>query len=187
MQGVDLSRPMLALARRLNPEVSYGVGDMRRVRLRRTFDAVVIADSIAYMTSEQDLRAAFRTAFAHLRPGGVFVTYVERTPATFRQNATTRTIGRRGDVEIAFIENQHDPDPADTTYESTFVYLIRRRGRLRVETDRHRLGLFPLAVWRRLLLATGFRVTQRVGEPDRPGARGNATFVCVRPVRKQNL
>ena len=185
--GVDLSPPMLALARRLNPEVAYRVGDMRSVRLRRTFDAVLIADSVAYMRTARDLRAAFRTAFVHLAPGGVFVTYVERTPATFRQNATTRTIARRGDVEVVFIENQHDPDPADTTYESTFIYLIRRRGRLRVETDRHRLGLFPLSVWRRLLRETGFHVAQVVGEPDRPGARGNATFVCVRPAGKGNL
>jgi len=185
--GVDLSPRMLALAHRLNPEVSYRVGDMRTVRLRRTFDAVVIADSVAYMQTERDLRAAFRTAFAHLAPGGVFITFVERTPATFRQDATTRLVERRGDLEIVLIENQHDPDSADTTYESTFVYLIRRRGRLQVETDRHRLGLFPLPLWRRLLRETGFRVTQVVGEPDRPGARGNATFVCVRPTGERNL
>lgn len=185
--GVDLSPAMLALARRLNPEVAYRVGNMRAIRLRRTFDAVVIADSVAYMLTERELRAAFETAFVHLAPGGVFLTYVERTPATFRQNATTRTVARRGDVEVVLIENQHDPDPGDTTYESTFIYLIRSRGRLRVETDRHRLGLFPLPVWRRLLRRTGFRVTQVVGEPDRPGARGNATFLCVRPGGKRNL
>jgi len=183
--GIDVSPSMLGLARRLNPDVEYRVGDMRSVRLRRTFDAVLIADSVAYMLTERDLRAAFQTAFVHLLPGGVFVTYVERTPATFRQNATTRAIAKRGGIEIVLVENQHDPDPADTTYDSTFVYLIRRRGRLQVETDRHCLGLFALSVWRRLLRDTGFRVRQVVGEPDRPGARGNATFVCVRPARKQ--
>jgi len=185
--GVDLSPSMLALARRLNAEVAYRIGDMRSVRLGRRFDAVLIADSVAYMQTDRDLRAAFRTAFVHLAPGGVFVTYVERTPATFRQNATTKTTAKRGDVEIVFIENQHDPNPSDTTYESTFLYLIRRQGRLRVETDRHLLGLFPLMVWRRLLRETGFRVAQVVGEPDRRGARGNATFVCVRPAGERNL
>ena len=180
--GVDLSPAMLALARRLNPEVAYRIGDMRSIRLRRTFDAVVIADSVAYMRTKRELRAAFGTAFVHLARGGVFLTYVERTPATFRQNATTRAIARRGDIEVVLIENQHDPNPADTTYESTFIYLIRKRGHLRVETDRHRLGLFSLPVWRRLLRSTGFRITQIDGEPDRPASRGNATFVCVRPV-----
>src|SRR2546422_7651109 len=156
--GVHISPAMLALAPRPNPEVAYRVGHMRSIRLGRTFDAVVIADSIAYMRTKRELRAAFGTAFVHLPPGGVFLTYVERTPATFRQNATTRTIARGGGFEIVLIENQHDSDPTDTTYESTFIYLIRRRDRLRVETDRHRLGLFPLPVWRRLLRMAGFQI-----------------------------
>ena len=119
----------------------------------------------------------------------------EALGSSIRQKGFTVTLAASGSealmvvrnvsVEVVLIENQHDPDPADTTYESTFIYLIRLRGRLRVETDRHRLGLFPLPVWRRLLRTTGFRVTQVVGEPDRPGARGNATFVCVRPAIKR--
>src|SRR6266571_1133387 len=75
--GIDASPSMLALARGLNPKVAYRVGDMRSVRLGRRFDAVLIADSVAYMQTEKELRAAFRTAWVHLAPGGVFVTYVE--------------------------------------------------------------------------------------------------------------
>src|SRR5947209_1824980 len=89
------------------------------------------------------------------------------------------------DLSPAMLALARRPNPADTTYESTFIYLIRNRGRLRVETDHHRLGLFPLPVWRRLLRTTGFRITQVVGEPDQPGSRGNATFVCVRPAIKR--
>ena len=59
--GVDLSPAMLALARRLNPEVAYRIGDMRSVRLRRTFDAVLIADSVAYMATKRELRAAWKS------------------------------------------------------------------------------------------------------------------------------
>jgi predicted TPR repeat methyltransferase len=47
--GVDVSEAMLSLARRLNPEVTYALGDMRTVRLGKTFDAVIVADSIDYM------------------------------------------------------------------------------------------------------------------------------------------
>lgn len=70
--GVDISPEMLELAARLNPEAEYLQGDMRTVRLGRLFDAVVIADSIDYMLTEVDLRAAFVTAYEHLKPGGVF-------------------------------------------------------------------------------------------------------------------
>ncbi len=158
--GVDLSEPMLAHARRLNPECTYLQGDMRDVRLGQAFDAVIVADSIGYMLSEADLRAAFQTAWDHLVPGGVFCTYAECTGEHFQQNRTERAACRQGDVELVFIENYYDPDPADTTYEMTFVYLIRRGGRLTIETDQHTGGVFPLATWLRLLAEVGFAVEQ---------------------------
>ena len=68
--GVDISPEMLGLARKLNPDVTYVEGDMRTVRLERTFDAVAILDSVNYMLAATDLRTAFDTAFAHLKPGG---------------------------------------------------------------------------------------------------------------------
>ncbi len=158
LTGVDLSEEMLALARQANPECSYMQGDMRTVRLEQRFDSVIIADSIDYMLDEDDLRAAFRTAFLHLEPGGVFCTYAEVAREHFQQNRTDCTARTLGDVELTFIENYYDPDPADTTYEMTFLYLIRRQGRLTIETDRHLGGIFPLQRWTDLLREVGFDV-----------------------------
>lgn len=84
--GVDVSEAMLALAKRLNPEVTYSLGDMRTVQLGKTFDAVTIFDSINYMLAVEDLGAAFVTAFKHLKPGGGFLTLVEETPERSQQN-----------------------------------------------------------------------------------------------------
>jgi trans-aconitate methyltransferase len=47
MTLVDLSPDMLAVSRALNPECEHHEGDMRRVRLGRTFDAVFVHDAIA--------------------------------------------------------------------------------------------------------------------------------------------
>jgi SAM-dependent methyltransferase len=158
--GVDVSAPMLELAKRLNPGVDYRTGDMRSVRMGTLFDAVAILDSIDYMLTEDDLRAAFETASEHLRPGGILVTAVEQTPQSFRQNLTKCTVKSRESVEITFVENYYDPDPADTTYQSTFVFLLRERGELAIETDRHLCGIFTLGVWLDSLRATGFQVEQ---------------------------
>ncbi len=168
--GVDLSPAMLRLARRLNPEVAYRRGDMRSVRLGRTFDGVLISDAVAYMRTERDLLRAFETAYRHLRPGGAFVTYAEHEAGRFDQNYTEIARGKQGDTEVVFIENRHDPDPKDTTFEATFVFLIRRRGRLRVETDRHVLGLFPASTWRRTLRAAGFQVRHAATDPSTPAS-----------------
>jgi len=165
--GVDISENMLALARELNPEVTYLHGDMRTARLGQTFDAVVIADSIDYMLTEDDLRAAFATAHAHLNPGGVFCTYAEATRENPPHNKVYTCTGAQGDVEIAFYEHSYDPDPADSTYESVFAYFIRRRGELEIQTDRHILGVFPEATWERLLRDVGFEVHRmQFTDPD---------------------
>jgi SAM-dependent methyltransferase len=158
--GVDVSEDMLALAQRLNPGLAYHQGDMRTVRFEQTFDAVMVADSIDYMLTVEDLRAAFATAYACLKPGGVFCTYAEETAERFRQNKTDCYTRVQGDVEITFVHNNYDPDSTDTTYESTFVYLIRRGGQLQIETDRHLDGLFSLETWLELLREVGFEVEQ---------------------------
>lgn len=158
LTGVDLSPAMLRLAQRLNPEVTYRRGDMRSVDLDRRFDGAFISDAVAYMQTRRDLTRAFRTAFRHLRPGGAFVTYAELTPDRFEQNWTEAIRGRRGRDDVVFVENRFDPDPRDTTFEATFLFLLRRGGRLSVETDRHVLGLFPEATWRKCLRNAGFRI-----------------------------
>ena len=71
MTLVDLSEAMLTVSRRLNPESAHQQGDMRAVRLGRTFDAILVHDAIDYITGEDNLRQVIETAFAHCRPGGM--------------------------------------------------------------------------------------------------------------------
>src|SRR6185436_10807058 len=59
----DLSPEMQALSRALNPECEHLPGDMRTLRLGRAFDAVMVHDAIAYMTTRADLAAVAATAF----------------------------------------------------------------------------------------------------------------------------
>src|SRR4029450_640196 len=66
----DLSPQMLTLSRELNPGCEHVLGDMRTLRLGRTFDAVFVHDAIAYMATEDDLRDCMGTAVAHTRAGG---------------------------------------------------------------------------------------------------------------------
>jgi len=66
--------------------------------------------------------------------------------------------GEDGDGRAArYFGWTYDPDPNDTTYESDYVFL-RREGNqpVRVVHDRHTDGLFPRAIWLRLLQDAGF-------------------------------
>ena len=83
MTLVDMSPGMLKVSRALNPECEHLRGDMRTVRLGRTFDAVFAHDAICHMTNKADLRAALRTAFVHCRPGAMTtVGYGDNVPVT---------------------------------------------------------------------------------------------------------
>ena len=154
--AVDLSEKMLVNSRRLNPDVEHYVGDMRTIRLGRTFDAVLIHDAISYMQTEGDLRQTFATASAHLRSGGVLVTAPDYVKETFVDGKLRHDTESDDIRELTHIEYQYDPDPTDSRVESVMFYLIRQGGRLQVEQDRHVLGLFPLQRWRELIEAAGF-------------------------------
>jgi len=160
--GVDISEDMLEIARKLNPEVTYLYGDMRTIRLKECFDAVAIPDSIGYMTTVEDLRSAILTAYKHLKPGGVLL-IVANIRAEFKENNFVYT-GSKGDVEITVFENNYIPDTTGTTYEGTFIYLIRRKGKLEIHTDYHIIGLFKLETWLDLLKEVRFEVKQMTVE-----------------------
>lgn len=180
--GLDLSGTMLAQARKLNPECEFIRADMRTFRLGRTFDAILMDDAISHMNTRADFAAAFRAAFVHLEPGGVLFATADLTTGTFRQNKTTCTAAAgqtaKGRVAVTFIENHYDPDPADTHYEATLLYLIRRKNRLRVAADHWKLGLFSRATWRETLTETGFAVRSATYAD---GDDRYACFVGVKP------
>lgn len=154
--GVDKSERMLELARSLNPECEYVSGDMRSIDLGGTYDVVLIYDSVNYMTTVRDLKAVFETAFRHLKPGGLALTIVEETPDNFQQNKTKVEHRKKNGIELTYIEHWYDPDPMDSTYETTFVYLIRKNKKLAIEHDIHICGIFPLRVWTDIMRDIGF-------------------------------
>jgi len=179
--GVDLSPGMLENSRRLNPEIEHLEGDMRTVRLERRFDAVLIHDAINYMTTEAELTAAFKTAWEHLEPGGVFVTQIEQLPGGLINYGDNGKQHRHDNTRLVFYEDNYDPDPTDTTYECTLVYLIRDGEDYRIESDLHILGIFPLTTWMSLLQEIGFKVyrTEYSGMPMVPKM---PILACVRPL-----
>ena len=177
MTLVDLSPHMLAVSRALNPECEHLEGDIRTVRLGRTFDAVFVHDAICHMTTEADLRAVMATAFAHCRPGGAALFAPDFVRETFVENIDHGGNDTdRGSVR--FLQWTTDPDPSDTTYFVDFAILIREpAGTMRVEHDHHTYGLFPRAAWRRLLRAVGFEVQTKHAVLD---DFGRDLFVGVR-------
>ena len=178
-EAVDLSPRMLEHSRRLNPDVRHDLGDMRTVRLGGVFDAVLIHDAVSYMLTEDDLRAAFATARAHLRLGVLLLVAPDLVRENFSDGMVLRWPIRASatpdGIEIAVEERITDPDPTDTVIESTITYTITEGRSRRVETDVHFSGLFSLDMWICLLEECGFD-TQVLPPPgDGDGCGGART------------
>jgi SAM-dependent methyltransferase len=156
----DRSPAMLEVSRALNPECEHVLGDMRKLRVPRTFDAVFVHDAVMYLTRERDLRAAVRTAYEHLRPGGVALFVPDDVKETWREVA--KCGGHDGgDRALRYLVWNYDPDPGDTTMVAAYAFLLREGDRTRCVHDRHTLGLFPRATWVRAFEDAGFALTAR--------------------------
>jgi SAM-dependent methyltransferase len=156
MTLVDVSPQMLAVSRAINPECDHLLGDIRTLRLGRTFDAVFVHDAVCHMTTESDLEAVMETAFVHCRPGGVALFVPDELRETFVPGADHGGYDRE-DRGLRYVQWTTDPDPSDTTILVDFGILLRdERGNVQVVHERQTHGLFARAVWRRLLRKVGF-------------------------------
>ena len=153
----DVSPQMLALSRTLNPDCEHVLGDMRTLRLGRSFDVVFVHDAIAYMASEDDLRDCLRTAHAHTRSGGVALFVPDYTRETFEPRTSHGGHDGGDGRSLRYLEWVTDPDPGDTTYEVDYAVVLHDRGQeSRVVHDHHVEGVFPEHTWLHLLEHVGF-------------------------------
>jgi SAM-dependent methyltransferase len=174
----DISPEMLALSRTLNPECEHLEGDMRTLRLGRTFDVVFIHDAISYLTTEDDLRAALGTAALHGRPGGLVILTPDATTEIFRPQTDHGGHDGEDGRSLRYLEWTHPT--TGTTYDVDYLIIARGPGEeLRVVHDRHTLGLFPRATWERLIAAAGLELVDTTVE--NPYELEQAAFVARRP------
>ena len=120
-----------------------------------------------------------RTAHRHCRPGGAALFLPDFVKETFA--AKTSTGGEDGPDGrgLRYLEWTWDPDSTDDTCEVAYAFLLREpSGTVRVESDRHRVGLFPRAAWLHWMRETGFSVRSRT-DPW-----GRDVFLGTRPSRE---
>jgi SAM-dependent methyltransferase len=176
---VDISSEMLAVSRRLNPECAHHQGDMRTVRLGKTFDAVLVHDAVDYITSRDDLRKVIETAHAHCRPGGVALFVPDHVKDTFTpvsgEGGSSDAAGRQG----SFRERTWDPDPSDDVITAEYLFTLREAdGTSEVIAETHELGAFSRDTWADELARAGF--SQQADSGARLAGRRPANLFIAR-------
>lgn len=145
--AVDRSSQMLDCCARLLPAVTRVRGDLRTLRLDRSFDVVLLHDAVDYMATSQDVDRALCTAAAHLDTGGVLFVAPTYTRENFVDGDSEQD--RHEPADVTYFSYVHDPDPTDTEYELLLLYLLRHSEtrQVKVIEDRHRCGLFSERQW----------------------------------------
>jgi SAM-dependent methyltransferase len=167
----DVSPRMLEQSRAINPECVHVVGDMRDLRLGRTFDLVFVHDAIEYMLTAEDRARAVATAWTHTRPGGVALFLPDGTAETFAESVDDGGEDGPDGRGMRYLAWTFDPDPTDDTYEVHFACLVREHGTARVVHDRHVHPLVPRQDWIDLLREAGFAVTLPTMDPSVHGTQ----------------
>jgi hypothetical protein len=175
----DISPAMQARSRTLNPECEHVPGDMRSVRLGRSFDVVLVHDAVMYMTTLDDLRAAAATAFVHTRPGGAALFAPDCVRETWKESTLLHGEDDQSGRSLRCLEWSWDPDPGDDTFITEFALLLREGPEVKAVHDRHVEGLFPRATWWEVLSGAGFRV-ETTSRPLDDGTF-DEVFLCRRP------
>jgi SAM-dependent methyltransferase len=172
--GVDMSEEMLAVANsQLSSVIQQGSlgshpsslnffqGDIRTVRLDRTFDVVIsLFHVISYQTTNKDLADAFATAGAHLAPGGIFIFDCWYGPAVLTDRPAVRV--KRLEDEQIMVTRVAEPvmHPNENVVDVNYNVFVRDKASKAVEELRetHRMRYLFLPELELLLRGTGMSI-----------------------------
>lgn len=166
----DLSEEMLAVSRKLNPELAHIQGDMRTVAAGKEYDLVFIHDAIMHFTEKAELLAVMENAKKHLHEDGILFIMADQFTETF-QPTTNHGGTDSGGRGMRYLEWTFDSNPHDHVTETEYLYILKDSGGITREHDSTRSGLFSMVEWQALLEEAGFDAEfERVEYSSEPGA-----------------
>ncbi|MCY7344082.1 MAG: class I SAM-dependent methyltransferase [Pseudonocardia sp.] len=174
--GLEISAPMLEIARRRVPTVPLHAGDMRNFDLGRRFDVVVcLFASIAYAGSPEGVDATVDRLARHLTPGGVVVVEPWWFADRFLDGHVSGDVVRAGDTTISRLSRTVR---ADDTSVMTVHTVVADADAIRHFTDVHRALLLDRDRYELAFRRAGLAVSY---VPDVASGRG--LLVGTAPVR----
>lgn len=154
VEGLDLSAPMLEVARAKLPGTVLQRCDMRDFDLGRRYDAVTCCfASIAYVTSAAELDAAVHCLARHTVPGGVVAVEPWWFPETFVDRHLAPDV-----IEIdgrAIARMSHTVRDGDASRMEAHYVVADPLSGTRYFAETHRAMLFPRARYERAFVRAG--------------------------------
>jgi ubiquinone/menaquinone biosynthesis C-methylase UbiE len=175
VEGLDLSRELLAIARQRHPGLGLHHADMTAFALGKTFDIVTcLFSAIGYVKTLEHLSQAVTCMARHLKAGGLLVIEPWFTPDVWRPGTVHAIFIDEPALKIARVNTS-----VVTGRLSVFDlhYLIGTPEGTEHLVEHHELGLFTTEEMHAALAAASLEVTF-----DQQGLMGRGLFIGRRPL-----
>jgi SAM-dependent methyltransferase len=174
VEGLDLSEPMLEVAREKCPGVPFHHASLTDFKLDRRFDAITcLFGSVGYCADVAGLRAALRNMADHLAPGGVLVIEPWITAERFQPGKLTHDWIDLPELKIARMyvsAREGDVSILDAHF------LVASPAGVERFSERHELSLFTADQYRDALAQAGLEVQPVDADPF-----GYGLYVATKP------
>jgi len=142
VDGVDLNREFLRLARLKHPAGRFYEGDMREFDLPDRYDAVIcMFSSIGYVRTLPELERALRTFRKHVAPGGIVIVEPWFPPEVITPGQHSTRAATANGIRV---ERVGSIDVEGRMCHLRFDYTIYEGDVVRQTTEIHELGLFTV-------------------------------------------
>jgi SAM-dependent methyltransferase len=175
VEGIDLSRAMIALARRHAPGAKFRVDSLLRAAIPKCAAVTAIGECVNYAfdpsNSDASLKKLFRRVHAALDPSGLFI-FDAAEPGIASAGPTRRWMDGKDWAILLEVTEQ----PRERTAQRRMTIFRRVNRAYRRSEEMHPMRLYPRDRVRRLLEDAGFQV-EVVGGYGKPFRRSLVGYV----------
>lgn len=170
VEGLDIDRGMLAVARRNFPQIRFHWGDMVNFQLKRRFDAIIcLFSAIGYVKTKTRLQNAIKTMSRHLLPGGVLLVEPWFAPEEWHPGRVYLTQVDKDGEKI--VRMSHSSQRGKVSIVE-FQYLFGTSKGIKREVEILELGLFAKEEYLDAFYSAGLQVSH-----DAKGLDGRGLYI----------
>lgn len=172
-EGLDLSEPLLAVARQRLPNMPFHLADMTAFDLGQQFDVVTcLFSAIGHVRTLDKLNDAVRCMSAHTKPGGVLLIEPWFAPDEFHAGTLHKLFIDKPDLKIARINLS---EVRGTLSVMDLHHLVGTAGGVQHFVERLEMGLFTRADYLSAFTHNGLQATF-----DEYGLMGRGLYIGVK-------
>ncbi len=172
VEGLDISGPMLRLAKKKHPDVVFYRRDVTNFKLRKQYDVVTcLFSAIGHVKTKRRLDLAVRTMARHLKPGGVSVVEPWPTPNQWQIGRLGANFVDEPDLKVARFSISKARGKLSVL---DLHHLVASSNRIEHFVERLEMGLFTQDEY-----LDAFRSARLEAEFDSEGLMGRGLYLAT--------